>query len=104
MIKLKVGAFFALVSMSSAIGCSSDTETDGTGGGAGHAGSGDAPSCQTITDACHDVDALSAKAAECHGTAHEDVEEDCKPVVDECVAHCATLGIGGEGGEGGAAH
>lgn len=61
--------------------------------------------CSAISLVCHDVDALSDLAAECHDLAHDNHAEDCIERQDECISHCESLaGAGGAGGEGGDHH
>jgi hypothetical protein len=68
----------------------------------GDDGSTMAPSCQAITDACHDVDPGSGPIHDCHETAHEDgTAAACDPIEAMCLALCNAAADGGAGGDAG---
>jgi hypothetical protein len=48
----------------------------------------ESPSCAEIMDVCHAADEGSGPAHDCHDVAHADVEDDCAPQKDECIATC----------------
>ena len=56
----------------------------------------ESPSCAEIMDVCHAADEGSGAAHDCHDVAHADVEADCAPQKDSCIATCnAVLGDAG---------
>lgn len=55
------------------------------------------PTCQAISDACHDVDTGSGEIAMCHDIAHEDVEADCSDHEPHCIPLCEAAAADGGG-------
>jgi hypothetical protein len=63
------------------------------------------PECDEIASLCHAAEDLSEDAASCHEQAHAGDVDVCLQIHDDCVALCEDLlGVGGAGGQGGAAH
>ncbi len=87
-----------------ATGCSdSSDEHDAGGAGGEHHGGAEDPECQAISSVCHDVDAASKDAGDCHELAHENDAAVCTANKARCIALCEALtGGGGAGGAGGA--
>lgn len=87
-----------------------NTGTGGSKAGAGAGGDGGAggqPSsvqCEVLGELCHDADAGSGLASECHDVGHSNDPVECKARFAECIAVCVggETGGGGAGGGGGA--
>jgi hypothetical protein len=95
-------AIFVSVGLFSVGACSSDDSGDHAEGDGDHTHDDPPEECEAISSACHDVDALSDQAKECHDISHENVADACADALDSCVAHCG--GLSGGGGAGGADH
>lgn len=88
-------------------GCSDSDAVDSGQGGSGTGGAGHHhdhgpphPDCAAISDACHGVDEMGDRAAECHELGHDNDAAVCAAQKASCVDYCNALGAGG-GGAGG---
>ncbi|HVJ93284.1 MAG TPA: hypothetical protein VM580_25965, partial [Labilithrix sp.] len=82
-----------------------DGDHDHTDGGHGS----EYPSCNAISEACHEVDIGEGRIHECHEVAHSaKSDSDCSGVKNECVTTCAAAkadaGSSTDAGDGGGEH
>jgi hypothetical protein len=91
---LRALLLFTVLAPLSLAACSDDDEEEHDDDG--HTHEPMSPSCEALSDACHEVDTGTGRPAECHEIAHADVEADCMAELASCTADCeAALNDGG---------